>query len=141
MRIIIPKNTDASNRTVKGIKLFQKLLAFHKDDKDNSAFLDADLHRLRFGHNSPCVRTFDPGGSRVIVLAADVPGISGGGRHAVGPPLPAPLATVATVRAAFTMWAAAPCFNPSDHIAGTQPKPGCRRSEFSISNDRTLWQP
>jgi uncharacterized protein YfaS (alpha-2-macroglobulin family) len=46
-----PKTTDAQNRTVKGIKLFQNLLAFHKDDKDNSALLDADLHRLRFGHN------------------------------------------------------------------------------------------
>ncbi|MCE9568364.1 MAG: hypothetical protein K8U57_40705 [Planctomycetes bacterium] len=46
-----PKTTDANNRTVKGIKLFQKLLAFHKDDKENSAFLDTDLHRLRFGHN------------------------------------------------------------------------------------------
>src|SRR5262249_47382392 len=46
-----PKTTDAGNRTVKGIKLFQKLLAFHKDDKDNSAFLDTDLHRLRFGWN------------------------------------------------------------------------------------------
>jgi uncharacterized protein YfaS (alpha-2-macroglobulin family) len=46
-----PKTTDVQNRTVKGIKLFQKLLAFHKDDKDNSALLDADLHRLRFGHN------------------------------------------------------------------------------------------
>ncbi|MBA4188712.1 MAG: hypothetical protein C0467_11995 [Planctomycetaceae bacterium] len=46
-----PKTTDANNRTVKGIKLFQKLLAFHKDDNDNSALLDTDLHRLRFGHN------------------------------------------------------------------------------------------
>ena len=47
----VPQTTDAQNRTVKGIKLFQKLLAFHQDDKDNSAFLDADLHRLRFGWN------------------------------------------------------------------------------------------
>src|SRR5262249_29773946 len=47
----VPQTTDKDNRTVKGIKLFQKLLAFHKDDKDNSALLDADLHRLRFGWN------------------------------------------------------------------------------------------
>ena len=36
---------------VKAIKLYQKLLAFHKDDADKSALLDADLHRLRFGWN------------------------------------------------------------------------------------------
>jgi uncharacterized protein YfaS (alpha-2-macroglobulin family) len=46
-----PKTTDADNRTVKGIRLFQKLLAFHKPDRDNSALLDVDLHRLRFGWN------------------------------------------------------------------------------------------
>jgi uncharacterized protein YfaS (alpha-2-macroglobulin family) len=46
-----PQTTDVQNRTVKGIKLFQKLLVFHQDDQDKSAFLDADLHRLRFGWN------------------------------------------------------------------------------------------
>jgi len=46
-----PETTDKDNRTVKGIKLFQKLLAFHKDDADPSALLDTDLHRLRFGWN------------------------------------------------------------------------------------------
>src|SRR5262245_24832004 len=46
-----PKTTDAANRTVKGIKLFQNILSFHKDAKDNSPLLDADLHRLRFGWN------------------------------------------------------------------------------------------
>jgi hypothetical protein len=50
-----------------------------------------------------------------------------------------PTEAFATARAAFTMWSAAPCFNPSDHIAVMQPKPGCGRSEFSINNDRTLW--
>ena len=44
-------NTDPANRTIKGLSLFRKLLEFHKDDKDNSALLDADLHRLRFGWN------------------------------------------------------------------------------------------
>jgi len=46
-----PKTTDPTDRTVKAVKLFQKLLAFHKADQDPSAFLDADLHRLRFGWN------------------------------------------------------------------------------------------
>lgn len=46
-----PKTTDANNKTVKAIKLYQQLLAFHKDDKDKSALLDTDLHRLRFGWN------------------------------------------------------------------------------------------
>ncbi len=45
------KTTDTENKTIKAIALFKKLLAFHKDDKDRSAFLDADLHRLRFGWN------------------------------------------------------------------------------------------
>ena len=44
-----PKTTDANNKTVKGVALYQKLLAFHKGDADKSALLDADLHRLRFG--------------------------------------------------------------------------------------------
>jgi hypothetical protein len=47
----VPITTDTQNRTVKGIKLFQNLLAFHQGDADPSAFLDADLHRLRFGWN------------------------------------------------------------------------------------------
>ena len=50
----VPETTDSQNRTAKGIKLFQKLLAFHENDRDKSAFLDIDLHRLRFGWNK-CV--------------------------------------------------------------------------------------
>jgi hypothetical protein len=46
-----PKTTDPHNRTVQAIKLFQQLLKFHADDTDKSAFLDIDLHRLRFGWN------------------------------------------------------------------------------------------
>jgi uncharacterized protein YfaS (alpha-2-macroglobulin family) len=46
------KTTDAGNKTVKAIGIYKKLLDFHKDDKDRSAFLDADLHRLRFGWNA-----------------------------------------------------------------------------------------
>jgi uncharacterized protein YfaS (alpha-2-macroglobulin family) len=46
-----PQTTDSASRTLKAIKLFQNLLAFHQHDADPSAFLDADLHRLRFGWN------------------------------------------------------------------------------------------
>jgi uncharacterized protein YfaS (alpha-2-macroglobulin family) len=44
-----PKTTDVHSNTVKAIKLYQQLLSFHKDDRDRSALLDVDLHRLRFG--------------------------------------------------------------------------------------------
>ncbi|MBY0457947.1 MAG: hypothetical protein K2V38_11455, partial [Gemmataceae bacterium] len=46
-----PKTTDVNNKVVKGVGIYKRLLAFHKDDKEPSAFLDADLHRLRFGWN------------------------------------------------------------------------------------------
>jgi uncharacterized protein YfaS (alpha-2-macroglobulin family) len=46
-----PETTDADSRTLKAVRLYQKLLAFHQGDKNPDAFLDADLHRLRFGFN------------------------------------------------------------------------------------------
>ncbi|MBX9628622.1 MAG: hypothetical protein K2X82_32795, partial [Gemmataceae bacterium] len=46
-----PETTDAGSRTLHAVRLYQKLLAFHKDDANKDAFLDADLHRLRFGFN------------------------------------------------------------------------------------------
>ncbi|HYT89276.1 MAG TPA: MG2 domain-containing protein, partial [Gemmataceae bacterium] len=46
-----PKTTDTDSRTVKAIRLYQDLLRFHQGDKDNTAFLDADLWRLTFGYN------------------------------------------------------------------------------------------
>ncbi len=46
-----PETTDTKSSTLKAVRLFQQLLAFHKGDADQSAFLDTDLHRLRFGHN------------------------------------------------------------------------------------------
>ncbi|MBX9580016.1 MAG: hypothetical protein K2X87_06870, partial [Gemmataceae bacterium] len=46
-----PETTDADSRTLKAVKLYQSLLAFHQGDKNQDAFLDADLHRLRFGYN------------------------------------------------------------------------------------------
>ncbi|MBN9522433.1 hypothetical protein J0H58_28590 [bacterium] len=45
-----PQTTDAASRTLKAIRLYQTLLTFHQNDKNPSARLDADLHRLRFGH-------------------------------------------------------------------------------------------
>src|SRR5262249_39878897 len=42
---------DAESRTVKAVKLYQELLRFHRNDRDPTAFLDADLYRLIFGHN------------------------------------------------------------------------------------------
>lgn len=46
-----PQTTDQNSRTLKGVKLLQKVLDFHKGDADKAAFLDANLHRLRFGFN------------------------------------------------------------------------------------------
>jgi uncharacterized protein YfaS (alpha-2-macroglobulin family) len=42
---------DADSRIVKALKLYQTVLRFHKNDKDPTAFNDADLGRLVFGHN------------------------------------------------------------------------------------------
>jgi hypothetical protein len=47
-----PATTDATSRTLKAVRLYQDLLRFHEADKDRSAFLDADLQRLRFGYNT-----------------------------------------------------------------------------------------
>ncbi len=46
-----PQTTDAGSRTLKAVRLYQTLLTFHQGDKNPSARLDADLHRLRFGHS------------------------------------------------------------------------------------------
>ncbi len=46
-----PDATDAGSPKLKAIKLFQDLLAFHQNDADKSAFIDADLWRLAFGKN------------------------------------------------------------------------------------------
>ena len=42
---------DSDSITLKAIRLYQQLLRFHQDDKDKSAFLDADIERLSFGYN------------------------------------------------------------------------------------------
>lgn len=46
-----PETTDADSPKLKAIGLYQALLAFHQDDSDKTAFIDADLHRLMFGYN------------------------------------------------------------------------------------------
>ena len=43
--------TDTDSPIVKAIKLYQALLQFHENDKDQTAYLDADLLRLNFGYN------------------------------------------------------------------------------------------
>jgi len=45
------QTTDNESRTVKALELFQDLLRFHQNDKDKSAFIDADLARINFGQN------------------------------------------------------------------------------------------
>lgn len=46
-----PTTTDTDAPTLKAIRLYQKLLAFHRHDADRSAFYDTDLARLIYGHN------------------------------------------------------------------------------------------
>ncbi|MCP4263273.1 MAG: hypothetical protein GY774_38055 [Planctomycetes bacterium] len=46
-----PVTTDTDSPKLKAIRLYQDLLAFHQDDVDKSALIDADLHRLMFGYN------------------------------------------------------------------------------------------
>lgn len=45
-----PSTTDEQSPKIKAIQLYQKLLTFHSNDDDRSAFLDADLARLQFGY-------------------------------------------------------------------------------------------
>ncbi len=45
-----PNSTDVNSPKLKAIQLYQRLLTIHLDDKDRSAFLDADLGRLQFAH-------------------------------------------------------------------------------------------
>lgn len=46
-----PKTADVSSPVLKAILLYQELLRFHSGDKDQSAFLDVDIARLKWGHN------------------------------------------------------------------------------------------
>jgi hypothetical protein len=46
-----PVTSDTESAKLKAVLLYQDLLTFHQNDKDRSAFLDADLQRLVFGNN------------------------------------------------------------------------------------------
>ncbi|GAA5506900.1 alpha-2-macroglobulin family protein [Novipirellula caenicola] len=46
-----PATEDTDSPKFKAIQLYQQLLKFHRDDTDQSAFIDADLHRLEFAYN------------------------------------------------------------------------------------------
>jgi len=46
-----PVTANTQSPKLKAIRLYQDLLAFHQDDTDESALIDADLHRLIFGYN------------------------------------------------------------------------------------------
>jgi uncharacterized protein YfaS (alpha-2-macroglobulin family) len=45
-----PPARDTSSRTLRAVRLYQQLLAFHHKDPDKTAFLDANLLRLSFGY-------------------------------------------------------------------------------------------
>ncbi|MCM8769139.1 MAG: MG2 domain-containing protein, partial [Candidatus Omnitrophica bacterium] len=45
------QTTDSDSPVYKALRLYQKLLSFHLEDKDKTAFIDVDLHRLNFGYN------------------------------------------------------------------------------------------
>ncbi|MCL5282819.1 MAG: MG2 domain-containing protein [Planctomycetes bacterium] len=46
-----PKTSDTQSAKLKAIQLYQALLAFHQNDADKTALIDADLERLIFGNN------------------------------------------------------------------------------------------
>ncbi len=46
-----PQTVDTESPKLKAVRLYQSLLKFHERDSDRSAYLDADLARLRYGFN------------------------------------------------------------------------------------------
>ncbi len=54
-----PQTTHTGSPALKAIRLYQELLRFHAGDSDRSAFLDADLARLTWGHNAAVGETKD----------------------------------------------------------------------------------
>lgn len=46
-----PSLADEASAVLKALRLYQDLLRIHQGDEDKSAYLDADLARLVFGHN------------------------------------------------------------------------------------------
>lgn len=47
-----PRTPNSASPTLKAVRLYQALLAFHRDDTDKTAFSDVDLGRLIFGKNA-----------------------------------------------------------------------------------------
>ena len=81
-----PEAAAASSPVLKAIRLYQSLLQFHQGDADRSAFLDADLGRLTYGHN---VAIGEDKTNRYMaalerfIVGRPVPGlVGGGGAHA-----------------------------------------------------------
>ncbi len=46
-----PNTPDTDSPALKSVRLYQRLLAFHRRDRDRSAFYDADFSRLTYGRN------------------------------------------------------------------------------------------
>jgi len=46
-----PAGVEADSPVLKAIHLYRELLRFHQKDPDSTAFCDADLARLVYGHN------------------------------------------------------------------------------------------
>jgi Bacterial Alpha-2-macroglobulin MG10 domain/Alpha-2-macroglobulin family/MG2 domain len=47
-----PPGSETNSPVFKAVRLYQELLAFHRNDPDRSAFLDVDLARLVYGNNT-----------------------------------------------------------------------------------------
>ncbi|MGE5295941.1 MAG: hypothetical protein ACM3VT_14040, partial [Solirubrobacterales bacterium] len=46
-----PETSNTTSVKLKAVRLYQSLLSFHRDGADATAFIDADLLRLKFGYN------------------------------------------------------------------------------------------
>ncbi|HKX60335.1 MAG TPA: alpha-2-macroglobulin family protein, partial [Verrucomicrobiae bacterium] len=66
-----PDSTDTNSIKLKAIRLSQQLLRFHEKDTDITAFLDADLGRLQFGHNLAFGETKDARYKAALQTLAD----------------------------------------------------------------------
>ncbi len=47
-----PKSAEEHSPVLRSIRLFQRLLEFHRGDADKSAYFDVDFERLNYGHNT-----------------------------------------------------------------------------------------
>ncbi len=60
---------EGNESAAKAIRLFQQLLKFHQNDKDKSAFIDADIARLVYGKKLRSVRKKMRGSKRQFALS------------------------------------------------------------------------